>query len=933
MNTSTAVRSFLFTILLISSPAFSQPVGPKPPLDVKCFFDVESHEIHISWANVSPECCEKYRVEDGTGKILVSEYVNDPAKTGNSSHRFSCDELEALRGTLCVVCIAPDGMERRECCDYTCDDPCPKQYRIDCDYSDPNLAVRIKWAPTPPADCCERIIVGAPDTADPTRPGVILANLPGTASEISVTCTEIHAAGLPLFGTLCVWCEDGMGLNGAKTLTLMGCCDYSCRDCPDPGILCTTTNDGVVFSWNANVPPDCCESFLLRVPSNPPQVLATLPNLGTVTTATVNCESLKIATGQTSGVVCLVCVAPDGSETEVCCDWSCPDPCDPEPVQILRCELNAADNLELLWNQHSRDCCDKFLVTVNGLVAVTAGAGATTASIADFCKLYGPGVHEICVICIDPDTGAPVSKDCCKIECGGDCDIRVTCDPTKDPMGMPAVSVSWATSGDCHCDRFLITFGADAITVPGSVTSVTIPCAKLPGTGGAICVRCLRTDGTTAGVGCCDYQCPQDDPPCPDKCTYEGCNRVKSTTWLCPDQFDFEVFISLRTICGNMVVKSCRPSFRLSDIGFSNGHFMTLQQKCRALVEAINNDPCCQALGYKVLPGDDRCDMGPDGCFCVLGSQDCPWFVVTDTLCPSGQLVMGISNDPNVLDQHHQGPLPDYEAEHIQTLWGDPTPGENPNGDEPGATVTLEGEATGEPVVSGNGLGGARSNSHLRLTLSIGNSGDDSDFNVVSDVLLATKAGDSAEDLVQIAAILIESDLVLRKLRGKVEARGKTLTVSNVRSSIENGAAAGISSRGNFGFSFATNDNGISFGTNVGSTCALDGDPSDCPTPPSTVGGAQQPGDMDGSGTDFSDHISILSYLFLGDPELLPCGDGSIGHPSNLTLLDADGSGNITFGDPIHMLKWQFLGGRGHAEGEDCIRIPLCSDDSKKCDL
>jgi hypothetical protein len=287
---------------------------------------------------------------------------------------------------------------------------------------------------------------------------------------------------------------------------------------------------------------------------------------------------------------------------------------------------------------------------------------------------------------------------------------------------------------------------------------------------GVVCVR--MTDIQSAGV----------DLPDIERCTCAQRSAVAGERWLRFDGKSTRVDVDPKGLGARLYWKgdfigSFQPLVgRRGLVSFSNGHFMTLQQKCRALVDAINNDPCCQALGYKVLPGDDHCDMGPDGCFCVLGSQDCPWFVVTDTLCPSGQLVMGVSNDPNVLDQQHQGPLPDYEAEHIQTLWGDPTPGGNPNGDEPGATVTLEGEATGEPVVSGNGLGGARSNSHLRLTLSVGNFGDDFDFNVISDVLLATKAGDSAEDLVQIAAILIESDLVIRKLRGKVEARGKTLT-------------------------------------------------------------------------------------------------------------------------------------------------------------
>lgn len=96
-------------------------------------------------------------------------------------------------------------------------------------------------------------------------------------------------------------------------------------------------------------------------------------------------------------------------------------------------------------------------------------------------------------------------------------------------------------------------------------------------------------------------------------------------------------------------------------------------------------------------------------------------------------------------------------------------------------------------------------------------------------------------------------------------------------------------------------------------------------------GGLHQPGDMDGDGTDFSDQIRILSFLFLGDPEFLPCGDGSIDHPSNLMLLDAQPSGDISFDDAIYMLTWQLLGGPEHTRGVECIRIPLCPDDSEHC--
>lgn len=76
-----------------------------------------------------------------------------------------------------------------------------------------------------------------------------------------------------------------------------------------------------------------------------------------------------------------------------------------------------------------------------------------------------------------------------------------------------------------------------------------------------------------------------------------------------------------------------------------------------------------------------------------------------------------------------------------------------------------------------------------------------------------------------------------------------------------------------------------------------------------------------------------LPYLFLGNPESLPCGDGSIDDPSNVVLLDANADGTIDLTHAIYMLTWLFLGGPEHEQGIRCIAIDACPDSNFSSEL
>ncbi len=101
------------------------------------------------------------------------------------------------------------------------------------------------------------------------------------------------------------------------------------------------------------------------------------------------------------------------------------------------------------------------------------------------------------------------------------------------------------------------------------------------------------------------------------------------------------------------------------------------------------------------------------------------------------------------------------------------------------------------------------------------------------------------------------------------------------------------------------------------------------PTPP--PGGRQVGGDCNQDGlVDISDAVCLFGFLFLGNPVELPCGDGSVSHPANVTLFDWNGDGQVDISDGIAELGWLFLGQAPHPTAVDgepaCILVEDCPD-------
>ncbi len=97
-------------------------------------------------------------------------------------------------------------------------------------------------------------------------------------------------------------------------------------------------------------------------------------------------------------------------------------------------------------------------------------------------------------------------------------------------------------------------------------------------------------------------------------------------------------------------------------------------------------------------------------------------------------------------------------------------------------------------------------------------------------------------------------------------------------------------------------------------------------------GGRQKPGDCNGDGVaDITDAICMLTHLFTGDQETLPCGGSDVNAGGNLALINFNGDqSGVDITDAINLLTRLFLGGVPHVLGEvcrpfaDCPNNPIC---------
>ena len=90
-------------------------------------------------------------------------------------------------------------------------------------------------------------------------------------------------------------------------------------------------------------------------------------------------------------------------------------------------------------------------------------------------------------------------------------------------------------------------------------------------------------------------------------------------------------------------------------------------------------------------------------------------------------------------------------------------------------------------------------------------------------------------------------------------------------------------------------------------------------------GGWQVPGDLSQDGRlDLTDAVALLGFLFQGRPISLPCGDGTVTDPANLTLLDDNADGGVNLSDAVYILVYLFSGGPPPVLGAECVQVAGC---------
>lgn len=789
-------------------------VNPPCDLHIKC--DPVPGGIVISWTVSRPDCCSKFRItKDGAeigsvpGGVLAGIFTVAPC----------------MPGLYCVDCVDTAGnVVARDCCQVDqC--PCPEDpiSSVTCTLDAASNSVVVTWSLAAGANpnCCSGYIV----TVDGAQ-----VTVPVNLNTIVLPCEP------PGTHEYCVRCLKSDGTVGPEH-----CCRVNCG-CPPVGQM------------NVQTDPSTAD-LTVEIPG---QLTTTIHLAGDVT--------------------CKYTIGQDKVDTELLQLNLVGDSPQLGPVSLHANPTMRSLGQGTCANGRIRDAFFDVFVDISTAGSSFHNPQALRVAAADI-PLDHHGENFKLVQVEDPTQPGVVVFDPNGNPAAFLRGVVHNVNPCPDPISAVTCSVdatnqvmvTWSlvAGGNPNCcSEYVITKdGVEVARVPAAINSVKLPCEP-PGTH-EFCVQCVAPDGTVGPKHCCTVTCVSS---CDTRCQAEGCceptgcNGVRVCTLLPPDQFQFDVFITLRSYCKTVLIKECKASFKLT--GNPGGEFMTLQDKCRALVQAIRKD--CQAAGYSVV--NEECDKTP------------PCFTVIDATCPGARVVMGISNDMDIFDQElTNGALPDYEAETITPLCG-PTPTNPPSG----TVVGFAGTTSGRKIVE------------EMLTSTAG---------VLAHGLRAevvTPPGMSADE---VALMLAKK---LRAMGVMVERVGRHLMFPTMMGM---GAGAGVPADdgGIAGFS---NDDGLFVG-NFG------GPLENLPPPP---GGLQLPGDCNQSGVlDISDAICLFGFLFLGNPQLLPCGSGLGDDPGNVSLADSNGDGKVDLSDGVSVLSFLFSGGLPPDLGTDCVPMENCS--------
>ena len=445
-------------------------IEPCPPLRADCA--VVDDIVVIQWDPMPAFCCDRFVISAGGQQLAV-------LPSGSTAFRIPCADLPAPSGEICVTCVNFEGEAvETVCCEYECpQDPCPP-LRATCAVVDD--VVVVSWNEVP-EDCCTRFVLRVGDT--------VVGTAPAGTTTVRIPCDELPEAS----GTICVYCVDE---NGAEVDR--ACCDYSCEEeCPPLRVACSVIDGTLIVRWNV-LPDDCCSTYRILIDG---EAVASVP--AGVNAYRIRCEDLENPTG----TVCVVCVDENGEvQDRACCDYDCGEGECPE-LEVECFIINGL--LKVRWNSIPEECCARFIVRIDGQVVGVLPAGNTEFRIP--CVDLPVSAGEVCVTCVAPN-GEEVDRACCDFECPDD-----PCPPLeilRCRVIDGVLHLGWSPIPEACCERIIIRMqgGEDIAILPGSATSISIPCEELPAESGTICVVCVAPNGDETRA-CCEYSCQEDCPP------------------------------------------------------------------------------------------------------------------------------------------------------------------------------------------------------------------------------------------------------------------------------------------------------------------------------------------------------------------------------------------------------------------------------------
>ena len=352
-----------------------------PPCTAELRCEPTTDGFAVEWTLSRESCCEELEIRDRDTGAVVAVLNESEGRV-----EVPCDVVPGVRGTLCLVCVSPEGLRRPvACCAYACpENACAGD--LACRATANGL--EFQWSVTPDASaCCDRFEIR--DSAYGTTLWT------GSSGLTSTTLPWAILSG----GTACLVCVTFDGI-----VRVVGCCQYVVpNDECSADVVCRETSVGIEIAWSISPSlEECCQELLLVDTAT--QVVLASPAVGE-SVAEIPCDALPASQGE----ICLVCVDGNGVRRALaCCVYECSHSrvtCRPDGDSVL-VEWSVPPPLAAR--------CQGFYITSTDPLAIIILAKADDRALSISCGQLWPRA-EIVVTCVLD--GASVRLGSCEYDC------------------------------------------------------------------------------------------------------------------------------------------------------------------------------------------------------------------------------------------------------------------------------------------------------------------------------------------------------------------------------------------------------------------------------------------------------------------------------------------------------------------------------------